>query len=217
LREDSLAAGARTTLLDLFSKGQMLQTNTAGGVPSVLESLRAATRSRHGNLESCREMVRLFDSDYSLPEYRAHLGRLLGFFEPLEQCVSQLAGPSDLACTLERARDLRADLMEMGATTTEINALERCRRLPQITCQGLPGYLYVVLGSSLGAKVIVKQLRDKLGPGVSLRFYGDANGRYATLWSVFLRSLEDDGRSNIQAICSTASEIFDAYEAWLCR
>jgi heme oxygenase len=200
----------------------MLETSAVVSPPSVLESLRAATRSRHAKLETCRDMARLFDADYSLPEYKAHLGRLLGFFEPLEEHVSRVAGPSDLALTVQRTHDLREDLMIMGATATEIAALERCRRVPQITSQGLPGYTYVILGSSLGAKVIVKKLRATLGEAASLRFYGDANGRSAALWHVFLQSVElqsveKNGRDNIQEICATASKLFDAYEAWLCH
>jgi len=183
----------------------------------VLEALRLATRSRHAKLASSRAMARLFESTYSVCEYRAHLGRLLGLFEPLEGCVARAAGPSDLACSLQRARDLREDLLIMGASSKEVDALERCRNLPPIPAQGLLGYTYVILGSSLGARIIVKQLRTVLGPGASLQFYGDEKGRYAALWPVFLRSLEENGRHDIRTICATAAGIFDAYETWLCQ
>jgi len=189
--------------------------NSQAGFRSVLDALRLATRSRHAKLASCRAMVRLLDSTYSVSEYRAHLGRLLGLFEPLERSVARAAGPSDLASSLQRARDLREDLITMGATTTEVDALERCRRLPQIPAQGLLGYSYVILGSSLGARIIVKQLRTVLGPSASLQFYGDEKGCYAALWPIFLRSLEEDGRDNMRTICATATEIMDVYEAWL--
>jgi heme oxygenase len=162
-------------------------------------------------------MVRLFDSTYSLSEYRAHLSRLLGLFEPLERSVALAAGPSDLASSLQRARDLREDLLIMGATTKEVDALERCRCLPPIPAQGLLGYSYVILGSSLGAKIIVKQLRTVLGPGASLQFYSDEKGRHAALWPIFLQSLEENGRHDIGTICATAAGIFDAYETWLCQ
>jgi heme oxygenase len=105
----------------------------------------------------------------------------------------------------------------MGASSKEVDALERCRNLPPIPAQGLLGYTYVILGSSLGARIIVKQLRTVLGPGASLQFYGDEKGRYAALWPVFLRSLEENGRHDIRTICATAAGIFDAYETWLCQ
>jgi len=162
-------------------------------------------------------MVRLLDSTYSVSEYRAHLGRLLGLFEPLERSVARAAGPSDLASSLQRAQDLRQDLLTMGATTEEVEALERCRCLPAIPAQGLLGYSYVILGSSLGAKIIVKQLRTVLGSSASLHFYGDEQGRFAALWPVFLQSLEENGRRDITTICATATAILDAYETWLCQ
>lgn len=105
----------------------------------------------------------------------------------------------------------------MGATTKEVDALERCRCLPPIPAQGLPGYTYVILGSSMGAKIIVEKLRTVLGPSASLQFYGDEKGRYAALWPIFLQSLEENGRHDIRIICATAAGIFDAYETWLCQ
>jgi heme oxygenase len=191
--------------------------NSQAGFATVLEDLRLATRSRHARLASSPAMVRLFESTYSVSEYRAHLGRLLGLFEPLERSVARAAGPSDLASSLQRTRDLREDLLIMGATTKEVDALERCRCLPPIPPQGLLGYTYVILGSSLGAKIIVKQLRTVLGPGASLQFYGDEKGRYAALWPTFLQSLEQNGRHDLNTICATAAGIFDAYETWLCQ
>jgi heme oxygenase len=160
-------------------------------------------------------MVRLFDSTYSISEYQEHLGRLLGLFEPLEHAAARSAEPSDLVHLLQRAGDIREDLLMMGATSAEVDRLERCRRLPPIPAQGLFGYAYVILGSLMGAKVIVKQLRAVLGPSASVQFYGDGNGRYAALWPVFLQNLEEKGQHNIPAICATAEGIFDAYQAWL--
>ena len=162
-------------------------------------------------------MTRLFDPDYSVSEYRAHLGRLLGLFEPLEHAAARVAGPSHLVRSIQRVRELREDLSRMGAAATEIGAFERCRCLPPIATEGLHGYAYVALGSLLGAKIIVKQLRTVLGPGASFGFYGDEKDRYESLWRIFLQNLEENGRSNIPAICLTAVGIFDAYEEWFSR
>jgi hypothetical protein len=48
------------------------------------------------------------------------------------------------------------------------------------------------------------------------QFYGDENGCHAGLRNACLKGLEGDGRDNAEAIRATASEIFDAYEEWLC-
>jgi heme oxygenase len=159
-------------------------------------------------------MSRLFASDYSISEYRAHLGRLLGFFEPLEFAVSRLGSREASPLAIQRSSDLREDLRTMDATERDIGSFERCRTLPSITPAGLRGYTYVILGSTLGAKVIVRQLHCVLGPAASFRFYGDEDGRYQAAWASFRLDLEENGRNDIDAICATAVGVFDAYAAW---
>jgi len=180
----------------------------------VIETLRNATRSRHAKLASCPAMVRLFDSDYSLSEYRFHLGRLLGLFEPLECAVSAAGRPSDPVCFLRRSRELREDLEHMGVTTREIDKIERCQRIPLITKAGLQGYTYVILGSLRGGKIVAQRLRAVLGPDVSLQFYGDEKIRYEALWASFCQDLETNGQSDLPMICDTAIALFDLYGGW---
>jgi heme oxygenase len=159
-------------------------------------------------------MLRLFDAAYTLPEYQSHLGRLLGLFEPLE-CAARAAAPESPLRALQRSGALREDLTIMGATASDIDALERCRWLPPIEPAGLYGYAYVILGSMMGGKIIVKRLRTILGEGASFHFYGDGNGHSDALWASFCEDLEEHGKGNVDAICATAVEIFDAYATWL--
>jgi heme oxygenase len=183
--------------------------------PCVIEALRDATRSRHAQLSASPAMSRLFDAAYTIPEYQSHLGRLLGLFEPLECAVACAADPEDPVRTLERSSALREDLTIMGATASDINALERCRWLPPIEPAGLYGYAYVILGSMMGGKIIVKRLRTILGPAASFHFYDDGNGCSEALWASFRSDMEKNGKDNVEAICATAVEIFDAYASWL--
>lgn len=181
----------------------------------IIEALREATRLRHAHLGGSPAMSRLFDAGYTIPEYRAHLGRLLGLFEPLECAVACAAEPGDPVLALESSSALREDLRLMGATAVEIGALERCRWAFPIDPAGLFGYAYVILGSMMGGKIIVKRLRSILGPTASFHFYGDRNERSEALWPSFCSDLEENGKYNVEAICSTAVGIFDAYAAWL--
>jgi heme oxygenase len=182
--------------------------------PSVIEALRKATRPLHANLGASPAMSRLFASDYTTSEYRAHLGRLLGFFEPLETAASRLDNTEASSLVVQRSIDLREDLRIMGATARDVDSLERCLTPPLISQAGLRGYTYVILGSTLGAKLIVKQLRSVLGPDASFRFYGDEDGRYQEAWASFRLDLEENGRNDVDAICETAAGVFDAYAAW---
>lgn len=191
----------------------MLNHSSALAGGSVIEALRSATLPLHASLGSSSAMSRLFASDYTISEYRAHLGRLLGFFEPLEIAASyQDNAASPLA--IQRSGDLREDLRIMGATVRDIDALERCQALPSISRAGLRGYTYVILGSTLGARVIVKQLRAVLGPDASFLFYGDEDGRYQAAWEAFRLDLEENGKDDVEAICAAAVGIFDSYAAW---
>lgn len=192
----------------------MLPAAREPGVPGVIETLRSATRTRHAKLASCPAMVRLFDTGYSVSEYRFHLGRLLGLFEPLESAVAAAARPSDPVNSLRRSRELREDLQHMGITAKEIDKIERCRRIPLITTAGLPGYTYVILGSLLGGKIISRRLRAVLGPDVSLQFYGNEKTRYEELWAAFCQDLEANGRKNLPIIRDTAIALFDLYDGW---
>jgi heme oxygenase len=192
----------------------MLNRSSEPSVPSVIEALRDATRSRHESLASSPGMSRLFECDYTISEYRAHLARLLGFFEPLENTASHGANAEASPSVVRRSTHICEDLRVMGASAHDIAAIERCQRLPTFAPGGLSGYTYVVLGSTLGAKIIVKQLRAVLGPTASFRFYGDEDGLYQAAWSAFRSDLEGKGQNDVEPICATAVGIFDAYAAW---
>jgi heme oxygenase len=193
----------------------MLNGTFGSVAPGVIEALRDATRLRHTNLGANPAISRLFDPGYTIPEYRAHLGRLLGLFEPLECAVAYAAKPYDAVLALERSSALREDLKFMGTTAKEIGALERYRWVSPIDPAGLLGYAYVILGSMMGREIVVKQLRSILGPSASFHFYGDGNGSSKALWASFCSDVEENGKYNVKAICSTAVIIFDAYAAWL--
>ncbi len=94
-------------------------------------------------------------------EYRTHLGCLLGFFEPLERAAVHAAGyPSPV---LQRSKDLRDDLNNMGASAEEMDAFERCPLIPCFPAAGLRGFLYVMRGSMLGGEIIARPLLTVLG------------------------------------------------------
>jgi len=193
----------------------MLSGPLEPGTSAIIEALRYATRSQHASLAASPAMARLFHSAYTVSEYRAHLGRLLGLFEPLECAVACAAKTGDPVLALERSSALREDLRLMGATVTDIAALERYHWVSPVDPAGLFGYAYVILGSMMGGKIIVKRLRSILGPAASFQFYGYGKGHSEALWASFCSDLEEHGKHNVEAICSTAVGIFDVYAAWL--
>jgi hypothetical protein len=112
----------------------------------------------------------------------------------------------------------KADSRQGSESPGRVRPGHRCDRSLSRTykfCTGrLERYTYVVLGSTLGAKIIVKQLRAVLGPTASFRFYGDEDGLYQAAWSAFCSNLDGSGQNDVGLICATAARIFDAFLAW---
>lgn len=183
-------------------------------MPQVIEILRSATRSRHARLASIPAMSRLLADDYSVAEYRSHLGRMLGLIEPLERAASLAAQAGRSEALPKRSGDLRADLFAMGATHAEMDGFERCGQIPSFSAAGLRGYSYVILGSMLGGRIIVRHLSAVLGARASFSFYGGGQSRYEAQWGSFCSDLETTPEQDVEAICATAIEIFDLYAAW---
>jgi heme oxygenase (biliverdin-IX-beta and delta-forming) len=195
---------------------QMLIRGPGQSEPSVMGALRSATCSRHARLATSPAMARLFAPDYTLFEYRAHLGCMLGLFEPLERAAAHAAEVGQSLSALQRSKDLVDDLSTMGSSADEIDAFERCPYVPSLPTAGLRGYLYVTLGSMLGGEIIVKRLRSVFGNDASYRFYGGREPQsYESYWTSFCSDVEERGKEDVQMICATAVQVFDVYAAWL--
>jgi heme oxygenase len=69
--------------------------------------------------------------------------------------------------------------------------------------------------SELREDLSIKQLREFLGQGASFRFYDGGHGQFETAWASFREDLEENGKNDVEAICSTAAAIFHAYADWL--
>jgi len=162
-------------------------------------------------------MMRLFDPGYTIGEYRSHLFQVLGLVEPLEHIVAETALANGLTIPLNRSTHLREDLCAMGATPAQIDEAPRCSWIPPIMPAGLLGYTYVLLGSMLGGRLIVRQLRPVLGPSASFCFYSNGRGRPESHWASFCSDLDANGKQNIDAICATAVGVFNLYEQWFSR
>jgi heme oxygenase len=182
---------------------------------SARDVLRAATRARHVAVGNLPGMRRIFADDYSSEEYAAHLARMLGFFEPLERVAADRLTAAAAPHFLPRAAALRGDLAHMGWTAAQIAAVERCASLPDVPPEGIFGYLYVVLGSMLGGRIIEQRLSGVLGARAGLRYYGEGSGASDDRWATFCCALDAADRERLGAICDTANAIFTAFERWM--
>jgi len=183
----------------------------AAGAPPILAALRTATRSRHAALDATAAMVRLFEPTYTIAEYRAHLGDLLGLLAAIEAAASRAATAGDPAPLYRRSFDLRDDLAIMGIDAAAIDRLGDAPIAADFPAGGLRGYTYVILGSMLGGRLVVRHLRSVLGTSASLRFYGAGETGAMALWESFCADLATARDLDVRAICETAAAVFDAY------
>lgn len=183
--------------------------------------LRRVTRETHDRLELRTPLAALFapGGRYSRDLHGDILRRLLSLYRPVEQRLwdHSLFHGGGFARSLRRKvplleRDLRVlghdpdgvpDLAPVPTLTTEAAAL---------------GSLYVIEGSTLGGKMIAKELRAQLQltEAMGAAFfvpYGSATGK---VWSEFLLLLEEAAEPmRLTEIGEGALAMFQAFEACL--
>jgi heme oxygenase len=138
---------------------------------TVRTRLQFAKADIHENLHRHPRFVRLVAGVLTMPEYSALLGRLYGFHWPLEirlRAVSagllgEPVGPIDPTAR-ETALLLHADLLHLGVSQPEIQAIPLCDKLPAVASpEEVVGCLYLIEGSGLGGKVMARKLDRLLG------------------------------------------------------
>jgi heme oxygenase len=118
-----------------------------------------------------------------------------------------------------KASALEADLLALGVTADEVDALAHCQDLPDIqTHAQLMGTLYVIEGATLGGQILRRIARDKLAihegtGGKFLDVYGSETGR---MWKAYLTELAQVvAPAERQQVVSSALGIFVCFERWL--
>ncbi|MBP0444459.1 biliverdin-producing heme oxygenase [Roseomonas sp. SSH11] len=177
---------------------------------SIRDRLRAGTRIDHDRLE---DGLRLADPGLTLERYREVLARFYGFWAGWEPRVAAELSDETFLAPRRRLHLLRDDLHTLGL---EARSLPAC---PPPALHGRAeamGSLYVMEGSTLGGRVILKAL-DRLGlPGEGGRSYfagyGDATG---AMWRAFLQRLEAE--PDASGVLRGAKATFAALADWMLR
>lgn len=176
--------------------------------PGVRDEIRAATRAVHERLHGHPGLAAVADGTISRTDYRALLGRLLGFHRAIERA----AGWDD-----RRSTALRDDLAALGLTPAAIDALPLCALLPDLRApERRAGALYVVEGSALGGRVLAQALRPLLGEAEAGRRFFTAGGGPGA-WRACLDAMDRiaaDAAARRRMI-GAAEDTFSAFEAWL--
>jgi heme oxygenase (biliverdin-IX-beta and delta-forming) len=187
------------------------------------DSLRSATSEAHERLERRLDIP---DSIGCAADYTRLLGRLYGFYAPLERHLLQFDASLgehgvDVRPRL-KTRKLAIDLHAFGWTQSAVSALPLCTELPCVSRTAHAfGCLYVLEGSTLGGQIIARRMRSTLqidgDAGLSFfRAYGGHTGR---MWQTFVDRMNaypaTDGE--IEQATQSARNTFAAMERWLLR
>lgn len=203
-----LAAKSRTAT-DAASRLPLVRNVSKGlGYPSARKALQASTQAIHERMHRHPALARMAAGTIEPDEYRRVLARSFGFYATAELVLGLGSGLT---------RSLHDDLTELGLSQAAIAALPHCMSLAiEPDPAALIGARYVLLGSSLGGKVMARAIAAgrKGQAALPLRFL-TAMGE--TDWTTFARDLEaslPDTASRARA-ARAATAAFVAYEDWM--
>jgi heme oxygenase (biliverdin-IX-beta and delta-forming) len=184
---------------------------------SLLAALRAATRAAHERLEAG---LPLTHPGLTLEAYRGIVEAFYGFYAPLEARLARLAEGSASGLPIhgrEKLGRLRADLTALGATEARIDVLPLCAAIPDVSTPGAAfGCLYVVEGATLGGRVIVRSLRDRLrlGPTTGAAFFDGYGVDTGPMWASFCVQLAASPWERAETLAAAVAT-FVELERWL--
>jgi heme oxygenase len=188
-----------------------LNTNLGAPDTDCRALLRAATQGPHERLHGHAGLSIVKDGTITLPDYRALLRRLYGFYLPFEQAV----GGGDL-----RTQWLKSDLAGLGASEATLSGIGLCPDIPRYDgVERRLGALYVVEGSALGGRQLCRGLDRLLGADAveGRRFFAGRGPDTGAAWRGFLDELAvvGAGPGGRAAMVGAAVETFTVFETWL--
>lgn len=195
---------------------------TKGELPLVMSLLRTQTTSAHKQLEQAKCLARLFEPDYSMPEYLDLLCRFYGFFAAIEPLIFDNLPETHTTALGRRIKTglLAEDISLFGVTETELHSIPRCGELPNLSSFAQKmGALYVLEGSTLGGRIISKRLKDHFGDEIhdKLNYYNCYGENVGTEWKAFqyfMGSQFDDTDAEIPDVVAAANDTFFSLHQW---
>ena len=180
---------------------------------TLIAHLRKVTRPAHDRLEGGLGLLDELDAD----TYVRILGRFYGFWRGWQPQVAALLQDEALTTPRRRLHLLAADLFALGVSQEAMAALPSCP-LPDLqdAAEAL-GSLYVMEGSSLGGRIIqrnVERCLKDVGRASCSYFngYGDETG---AMWASFLARLDEVPAGDMVNVGRGATATFECLGAWL--
>lgn len=181
-----------------------------------LALLRSATAEIHKEVEKLVENAGFFET---LPRYGEYLRRLHLFYRQFEKSLtsagSQWLGPWHVA---ERISWLTQDLEALAIEPIPLDHAHPQTRAPRSLDErgSLLGALYVLLGASLGARVLIERTRLLPLPASGGHIYLKNVGATA-LWGDYLQALETEPIGSPDALRQGAVDTFQSIREHLSK
>ncbi len=182
--------------------------------------VREATAEAHRRIE---QALALPDSIRTIGDYRAWLGRFFGMYLPLEEFFRGFSAWGDWKIDLNalgQARALRQDLIALDCDPCSIE-LAAGDALPRLTsfAEAL-GALYVLEGSKLGGRMILRELLPRLSSEIAgaWTFFEGHGAETGARWVDFRSSLDAFCAAEPAALDSViegANATFSAIHRWM--
>ena len=189
--------------------------------PMFLEKLRAATTPSHTNLEALPVSVSIMNPKVSDAEYALYLTLMHDVVKDVEENIF----PTAKAILPEldvhpKVQFIEADLKTLGAVkTTSVTPLSSKVDVATLSPAFALGVMYVIEGSSLGGRVILKNINGALGHDADsgATYFAGYGGQTGSHWKNFLGSfMQYEAQTNSQdEIIKGANFAFDAIASHL--
>ena len=198
-----------------------MTSNSSRGPFNIFELLKAATSGVHSQIE---ERMPVFCPEFNLASYVRLLERFYGFWNPLEAKlleVKPLMHPMLALQSRMKGHLLEADLgtLSHAALDHRIAELPQCTALPFTgTMPSALGCLYVLEGSTLGARIISRRIENHLklreeSGAAFFNAYGDATGRRWADFCLFVNANVSLQQS--EEAVDAAVQTFESLLIWL--
>lgn len=185
----------------------------------ILERIKKQTEKEHMLLESVPLLSRLTSCSITIHDYLEVLKKFYGFFRPLEESLLLVDQVEDFLPDFSERRKvdwLLADLQRLRVG--EVN--EQCTDVPPVsTLADAFGILYVMEGSTLGGRVISRNLKETLDldkdNGAS--YFNGYGAQTGEKWNIFRQALINYSVSSNEddAVIEKASQVFTKLYKWM--
>jgi len=181
-----------------------VSTQVGRSFPGLRERLRDATAAAHRELDA---QLSSFDLTV-FSGYRRFLQASAGALLPLEATLVAAGVATMFPDWPERARSaaIAADLERLGS------AAEPTVSVPPLTRSGVLGTMYVLEGSRLGAKFLLKAVADAADPRIGEATGYLSHGAGKRLWQSFLSKLQSEEACDEDEVIEAAHVAFAAFE-----